>query len=81
MTVEQVRHSLQDEGGRNDLFRLLEAEPRLPDPVRRLYPDLRQHWEPVGGALQVPWQHIMTMELSLVGGFNKGEGDGMILPG
>ena len=59
MTVEQVRRSLQDEGGRNDLFRLLEAEPCW--------------WRPTS-ALAAYHDHG-------VGGFNKGEGDGMILPG
>lgn len=65
MSVDALRRALSDESVKNDLFRLLESETFDAQILRDLYPDLRQQWTDVAAAMQVPWQYVMVLDLSL----------------
>ena len=65
MSLEGLRRALADENVKNDLFRLLESESFDPAALHGLYPALHQQWKDIANAMQVPWQYIMVMDLSL----------------
>ena len=65
MSLEQVRRAVGQDEAKVDLFRLLEAEPFSETIVEDTYPDLLTEWKHIGNAMQVPWQYVMIMELSL----------------
>lgn len=65
MSLEALRRALADENVKNDLFRLLESETFDTAALRNLYPELQQQWKDIASAMQVPWQYIMVLDLSL----------------
>lgn len=65
MSLEGLRRALADENVKNDLFRLLESESFDPAILHGLYPALHQQWTDIANAMQVPWQYIMALDLSL----------------
>ena len=65
MSLDQFRRALVSDAARSELFQSLEAEAFSEEDVQPLYPDLLSKWKRVGGALQVPWQYVMVMDLSL----------------
>jgi hypothetical protein len=65
MSLEGLRRALADENVKNDLFRLLESESFDSAILHGLYPALHQQWTDIANAMQVPWQYIMVLDLSL----------------
>ena len=86
--VEQVRRALNSDATKANLFRLLENEAFHLEPVAALYPELAEHWQKLADAMQVPWQFVMVLDLtmaavkdmepnvSLSGGSGSLEGEG-----
>ena len=63
--VEQVRRALNSDATKANLFRLLENEAFHLEPVAALYPELAEHWQKLADAMQVPWQFVMVLDLTM----------------
>ena len=63
--VEQVRRALNSDATKANLFRLPENESFHLEPVAALFPELAEHWQRLADAMQVPWQFVMVLDLTL----------------
>ena len=63
--VEQVRRALNSDATKAGLFRLLENDAFQLEPVAALFPELADDWQKIGNAMQVPWQFVMVLDLTM----------------
>ena len=63
--VEQVRRALNSDATKAGLFRLLENDAFLLEPVAALFPELADDWQKISNAMQVPWQFVMVLDLTM----------------
>ena len=60
-----MRRALNSDATKANLFRLLENEAFHLEPVAALYPELAEHWQKLADAMQVPWQFVMVLDLTM----------------